>query len=136
MKKVTLLILLILGVTVNSYSQAPAPHDSFAGKWKAALPVSPDVGPRGEVQEATLWIDIVRKEGKLTIHLGSEKIINARVQEERANELFILFDTAINPGFATQQITARDVPMTLIKVDDDNLQVDFMGSQVTAKRAK
>lgn len=55
------------------------------------------------------------------------------MQQERANELFILFDRAINPGLATQQITARDVPMTRIKVDDDKLQVDFRGSQVPAK---
>ena len=134
MKKVSIILfLLILGVAFDGFSQAPAPSDFFVGKWKATFPVAPEVAPVGETN---FWIDIVRKEGKLTIHLGHEKIINSRVQDEHATELFILFDMANNVGFSSQLITAKDATMVLTKVDDDTLQVGLQGSSMTAKRVK
>ena len=63
-------------------------------------------------------------------------VINVRVREERATELSILFDTVSNPWMPKDSIKARDVQMGLTKVDDDTLQVEYMGAQVTAKRVK
>lgn len=138
MKKISKMLLLLSMVTNSyaGYSQASPPADFFVGKWKAALPAGPEGGPKGDVRETALWIDIARKDGKLTVHLSGENIINTRVQEERATELSIIFDTAINPGHPTQLITARDIPVGLSKVDDDNLQLTYMGSAMTATRVK
>jgi|GEM_PF-1414753 len=130
MKKVSIILfMLLLGVTFNGFSQAPAPADFFVGTWKSTF----QGGPQGEMNAQ---IDIVRKDGKLTIHLSSANLINSRVQEERATELLILSDHAINPGLATQQITGRDLPITLTKVDDNTLEAGMSGMPLSFKRVK
>ncbi|GAB3570723.1 hypothetical protein GCM10027578_27650 [Spirosoma luteolum] len=126
---------MVVASTVG-FAQASTSADFFVGKWKATHPAGPQAGPGGKAEEITLWIDIAKKEGKLTVHLSSENIINVRVLEERATALTIVYDMAINPGFPTQQITARDVHAELVKVDDDTLNLEQMGAQLPAKRVK
>jgi hypothetical protein len=136
MKKTHTLLLLLLTMIVaatTGFSQVPAPADFFVGRWKLLPPDGAHAGPKGEAPE-TLLIDIARKEGKLTVHLSSRDIINARVQDESATELVIVFDTAINPGHPTQVITAKDVHTSLRKVDNDQVSLDYMGAQLLAKR--
>jgi hypothetical protein len=133
MKKVSIMLfLLMLGVAFNGFSQASAPSDFFAGKWKGVLPNGS--GSDTNAPPAP-QIDIVREEGKLTVHLGGNTI-NVRVQEESATKLAIVYDMAINPGFATQQITSRDEHLTLTKVDDSTIETSIMGMALSFKRVK
>jgi len=130
MKKVSIILfLLMLSVAFNGFSQASAPSDFFAGQWETTI----QGAPQGDVN---IRIDIVRKDGKLTVNLGSENFINSRVQEERATELLILHDVVSNPHMPKESVKARDVHIILTKVDDNTLQVDSMGSNTLFKRVK
>ena len=134
MKKVSIILcLLMLSVAFNGFSQAPAPSDFFVGKWEISFGNSPSGEPN-----PPLPIDLIRKEGKLTVKLDPDvsdifKVINPRVKEESTAKLVILFDSSDNERHEKQ---FRDVPMELIKVDDDNLKVNFMGVNRSAKRIK
>jgi hypothetical protein len=132
MKKASIMLfMLLLGVTFNGFSQASAPSDFFAGKWKINFIGS----PYGEV---SFPIDIIRKEGKLTVKLDPDassvfKLTNPKVEEESVTKLVIHFDMPENEGRGVQ---SRDIPMELAKVDNDNLKGNFMNIDLTAKRVK
>ncbi|TAE23423.1 MAG: hypothetical protein EAZ91_22445 [Cytophagales bacterium] len=122
MKKTTLLLfVLLVGLTVTSYAQAPA--DFFAGKWEIAV-----VGtPRGDV---TFLTNLVRKDGKLTGELvtsvdANDKRAITRI-EEAPNKITIYFESS----------QGGEISIELTKVDDDNLKGSLMSFDATAKRGK
>ncbi|MFD2935110.1 hypothetical protein [Spirosoma flavum] len=127
MKKVSLfLFILILGLCVKGYSQATPPTDFFAGKWEITVVGLPD----GDTKFVT---DLVRKDGKLTGELKdptgkkTEATPISKVEEESGKKLTLYMDT-------TQ---AGEVPIELIKTDDDHLKGQLMNMfDATAVRIK
>ena len=133
MKKVSIILcLLMLGVAFNGFSQAPAPSDFFAGKWKL---IPPD-GLNIDKDAPSPQIDIVRKEGKLIVNLWSEYYINSRVEKESATELSILYDIVSNPHMPKDSVKATNEFITLTKVDDNTLETSLQGMGVLLKRVK
>ncbi len=126
MKKVSLfLVVFLLGVCVNGFSQATPPTDFFAGKWEITITGTPD-------GDAKMVTDLVRKDGKLTGELKDPTGKRTEVTpitkiEEEASKLTIYFDTA----------QAGVIPIELTKVDDDHLKGSLMNMfESTALRVK
>ena len=133
MKKVSIILcLLMLGVAFNGFSQAPAPSDFFAGKWKLILPDELNI----DKDAPSPQIDIVRKEGKLIVNLWSEYYINSRVEKESATELSIFYDIVSNPHMPKVSVKATNEFITLTKVDDNTLETSLQGMGVLFKRVK
>ena len=77
--------------------------------------------PSGEPSDP-VPIDLIRKEGKLTVKLDPDvsdifKGVKLRVKKESTTKLLILFDSLDDERPGKQ---FRDAPMELIKVDDGN----------------
>jgi SepF-like predicted cell division protein (DUF552 family) len=125
MKKVSLLVVFLLGIVASSFAQtATKPTDFFAGKWEMVVVGTPN-------GDAKLIADLVRKDGKLTGELAdakdpSKEKIKIDSIDETADKLSIAF-----------QAQGNNVTMDLTKVDDDNLKGSVMGMfDATAKRLK
>jgi hypothetical protein len=121
MKKVsTILMVLFLGITFNSFSQTTTTTDFFAGKWEIVILGS----PRGDVKFKTT---LVRKDGKLTGEMVSTGDIRPITKtEETATKLSIYFESS----------QGGEISIDLDKVDDNNLKGSLMSYDVTAKRIK
>ena len=125
MKKASIIIaILFLGVTFQSYSQG-AKTDFFAGKWEINITGT----PAGEVKWTT---DLIRKDGKLSGELADaadpskpKRMINKI--DETADEIVLFFTSS----------QGDEIPVSLTKVDNDNLEGTLMDSfNAKAKRLK
>ncbi len=121
-----LLFVFLLGICVKGYSQATPPTDFFAGKWEILVTGLPD----GDTKFVT---DLVRKDGKLTGELKdptgkkTEATPISKVEEEPGKKITLYMST-------TQ---AGEVPIELIKADEDHLKGQLMGMfDATAVRLK
>ncbi len=121
MKKVSILIVFLLGVTFNSFSQSA---DFFAGKWEITV-----VGtPNGDAKFST---ELIRKDGKLG---GELKIVSTEKTDPVAITNIDESADKITIYFSTQ---GYDVNVVLEKVDSDNLKGSLMNMfESTAKRVK
>jgi 23S rRNA maturation-related 3'-5' exoribonuclease YhaM len=125
MKKVSLLVVFLLGIVASGFAQTTTkPTDFFAGKWEMVVVGTPN-------GDAKLIADLVRKDGKLTGELAdakdpSKEKIKIDSIDETADKLSIAF-----------QAQGNNITMDLTKVDDDNLKGSVMGMfDATAKRLK
>lgn len=121
MKKVSILIVFLLSITLFSFSSA---EDFFVGKWEILVAGTPN-------GDAKFMTELVRKDGKLS---GQLKVVSTEVTEpieitkiEESTDKIELF-------FSTQ---GYDVSVDLTKVDNDNAKGTLMNMfEATAKRIK
>lgn len=126
MKKVSVfLVIFLIGSFSKGFCQTPAPPDFFAGKWEISLTET----PVGDVKFVT---NLIRKDGKLTGELANATEPSQAKRpitkvEENATTLIIYFKSSQD----------EEIPIEMVKVDNDHLQGQLMGSfDAKAKRIK
>ena len=125
MKKLSLFVVMfVLGICTQSFSQVNANTDYFAGKWEISIADTPG----GNVKMVT---DLVRKDGKLTGVLkdpsGTRPDSPILKVEEEKDKMVIYFESS----------QAGEVDIVLSKVDNDHLRGQLMNLfEATAERGK
>lgn len=125
MKKASIfLIVFLLGIITDGFSQTTPSTDFFAGKWEISILGS----PMGDITFST---NLVRKDGKLTGELANVYDANAEKRpiirvEESANQMKIFFESR----------QGGEVSIDLNKVDETHLKGIVAGYDATAVRIK